>query len=451
MNEVTEGLEQASSTVGDFVGLPPIRDADLGLLAIAAGLIVAVYLASRYLARPIRRWLEKRVVLSAERFGKVENRYLGSGISALIAFFAIAIIAAIRPWPPYSELLFDVALASVLGLAVFRLVRGAQPSGTLAMAAAIVAGGLTLSNRYERLDRVRESLAEIAVGLGGTRISALDMLNLLLGGIVLYAVARFVAHGARLFIHSRSDLDVTQQLLAEKIAMIAIAVIAIFVGIDMIGIDMTVLSIFGGTIGLGLGFGLQKIFSNLVSGIILLMDRSIKPGDTIMVSDTGIVGEVRKIGVRAASVITRDGKVHLIPNELLMTERVENWAYAAQVVRMRLAVAVAYGSDLDLVVELMKEAALETERVQESPAPVVWITDLSDRGIVHELRFWITAPERGLGNVRGRIYRRIIDKFGAHGIRMPNPGRELAMLPALESDDGESNDRDPAIAPRSDD
>ncbi|MFA7586598.1 MAG: mechanosensitive ion channel domain-containing protein [Novosphingobium sp.] len=437
MSKVAAGVEEASTAVGDFVGLPPIRETDIGPFAAAIGSIVILYFAARLLAKPLRRWLEQRTAqfLPAARFGSVEAGYLASGIAALIAFLAIAIVAGITAWPPYSELLFDGALALILGLAVFRIVRGAQPSGSIAMAAAIVAGGLTLSHRYDRLDRVRESLDEIAMAVGATQISALDLLNLLLGGIVLYAVARFVAHGARLFILSRSDLDVTQRLLAEKIAMIVIAVFAILAGIDMLGIDMTVLSIFGGTIGLGLGFGLQKIFSNLVSGIILLMDRSIKPGDTIMVSDTGIVGEVSKIGVRAASVITRDGKVHLIPNELLMTERVENWAYISSVIRMRLAVAVAYGTDLDLVVELMKEAALETERVQEEPAPVVWITDLNDRGIVHELRFWITAPDQGLGNVRGRIYRRILDKFAAHGIRMPNPGREITMLPTAHGDD----------------
>ncbi len=138
--------------------------------------------------------------------------------------------------------------------------------------------------------------------------------------------------------------------------------IAIFAGIGMLGIDTTSLSVFSGAIGLGLGFGLQKIFSNLVSGIILLMDRSVKPGDVIVVG--GSVGEVSRIGTRAVSVITRDGKEHLIPNELLMTEPVENWNYSSRNVRIRMNVRVGYESDLDLVERLLTEATRESPRVR---------------------------------------------------------------------------------------
>ena len=214
-------------------------------------------------------------------------------------------------------------------------------------------------------------------------------------------------------------------MLAEKIAVIAIAVFAIFLAIDMLGIDTTALSIFSGTIGLGLGFGLQKIFSNLVSGIILLMDRSIKPGDVIVVGEA--VGKVNKIGTRAVSIITRDGKEHLIPNEVLMTERVENWSFSSRDVRVKMQVTVAYDSDLDLVERLLKEAVQDSPRVLDSPVPVVWIIDLDDAGIKHDLRFWIRDPEDGLGNIQGEIYRRIIAKFQEHGVILGSPSREIAI------------------------
>lgn len=136
---------------------------------------------------------------------------------------------------------------------------------------------------------------------------------------------------------------------------------AVFLGIDVLGIDLTALAVFSGAFGLAIGFGLQKTFGNLISGLILLMDRSIKPGDIIVVGDT--FGWVNKIGVRAVSVLTRDGKEHLIPNERLMTEEVENWSYSSRDVPVHVAFSVSYESDLRLVQKLAVEAAIGAPRV----------------------------------------------------------------------------------------
>jgi small-conductance mechanosensitive channel len=212
-------------------------------------------------------------------------------------------------------------------------------------------------------------------------------------------------------------------LLVEKIAGVAIVIAAFFVGIDLLGIDLTAFAVFSGALGLAVGFGLQKTFGNLIAGIILLMDRSIKPGDVVVVADA--VGRVNKIGVRAVSVITRDGKEHLVPNELLMTERVENWSYSNREVRVRLAVGVSYDADIRLAQKLMLDAADEAPRVLKSPAPVCWITGFGDSSVDHELRFWISDPEGGLGNIQGDVYLRIWDKFKEAGVEIPYPQRDL--------------------------
>jgi potassium efflux system protein len=212
-------------------------------------------------------------------------------------------------------------------------------------------------------------------------------------------------------------------LLVEKIASVVIVIAAFFVGIDLLGIDLTAFAVFSGALGLAVGFGLQKTFGNLIAGIILLMDRSIKPGDVIVVADA--VGRVNKIGVRAVSVITRDGKEHLIPNELLMTERVENWSYSSREVRIKMAVGVSYDSDLRLAQRLMLEAADEAPRVLKKPAPVCWITGFGDSAVNHELRLWISDPEGGLGNIQGDVFLRIWDKFKAAGIEIPFPQRDV--------------------------
>lgn len=426
--------EEAAQAVGDFFGLPPLASADLGDLAIAGAIVAAIFLLGRWLASRLCRWLERRVapkLEAAEHKRVLPSKHAASAISAIVAVALLTMAAAARDWAPYPLLLFDLAIPLASAMAVWRLALAFRLSGSAALAIAFICGFAVLTRRYEQLAFVRKSLDGFAVTFGETNISLLDILGVAFAGVVLYALVRVANHGAKAFIHRRSNLDITQSLLAEKLAAIAIAVIAIFVAIDMLGIDTTALSVFSGTIGLGLGFGLQKIFSNLVSGIILLMDRSIKPGDVIVVGEA--VGEVNRIGTRAVSVITRDGKEYLIPNELLMTERVENWNFSSPNVRIRMSIRVAYDSDLDLIENLLKEAARDSPRVLDVPAPAVRITGLGDAGIEHELRFWISDPEDGLGNIQGEIYKRIIAKFRENDIVMPNPARELEItkLPTI--------------------
>lgn len=421
--------EEAAQAVGNFFGLPPLSTAHAGPLAAAAAIIVVVVLVARLLANWLSRWLERTVV---PKFSAAENQRLpqtGHFAAALANIGALALLtiaAAAHEWPPYSNLLFDIAIAIAAAVAARRLALAFSISPSAAMAIAIVAGFAVLVRRYEQLAFVEKSLDSLAVSFGATRISLLDIVSLIFAGIVLYAVARMANRGAKALIRSRPNLDVTQTLLAEKLAAIAITVIAIFAGIGMLGIDTTSLSVFSGAIGLGLGFGLQKIFSNLVSGIILLMDRSIKPGDVIVVGDS--VGEVSRIGTRAVSVITRDGKEHLVPNELLMTEPVENWNYSSRNVRIRMTMRVGYESDIDLVERLLAEATRESPRVLNSPASAVRITDISNSGIAIELRFWISDPQDGLGNIQSEIYKRILAKFREHGITLSNEMRDIEIV-----------------------
>lgn len=419
---------ETTKAVGDFFGLPPLNKADLGDTAIAAAILLAVALLARWLARWLCAWLERSV---APKFTMVEHQrlpqsaHMGRGLAAIVAVALLNVAAAAHEWRAYPMLLFDLGIPVAAAMVAWQFALVFKASRSAAWAIAIVCGFTVLTRRFEQLAFVQRSLDGFAVTFGSTRISLLDLLSVLFAGVVLYALVRLAIQGAKALIRRRADLDLTQSLLAEKLAVIAISVIAIFVAIDMLGIDTTALSIFSGTIGLGLGFGLQKIFSNLVSGIILLMDRSIKPGDVIVVG--GAVGEVNKIGTRAVSVITRDGKEHLVPNELLMTERVENWNFSSRDVRIRMTLRVGYDSDVDLVERLLTEATRESPRVLNEPLPAVRITDISNSGIAMELRFWIRDPEDGLGNIQSEIYKRVLAKFREHGVSLPNEGRDLEI------------------------
>jgi small-conductance mechanosensitive channel len=243
--------------------------------------------------------------------------------------------------------------------------------------------------------------------------------------LLLYAVVKLANRVIGHSIRRTRGLDATQQLLAQKLAGLGLLVAAFFIGIDIIGIDLTALAVFSGAFGLAVGFGLQKTFGNLIAGIILLMDRSIKPGDVIVVGES--FGHVTKIGVRAVSVVTRDGKEHLIPNENLMTQEVENWSYSSRDVRVHIPVGVSYDSDLPLAQRLMVEAAAASERVLKNPSPTVWLRGFGDSSVDHEILVWITDPEAGVGNVQSEILNRLWVLFKENGIEIPFPQRDIRV------------------------
>ncbi len=161
----------------------------------------------------------------------------------------------------------------------------------------------------------------------------------------------------------------------------------------------------------------------MIAGIILLMDRSIKPGDVIVVGES--FGHVTKIGVRAVSIVTRDGKEHLIPNENLMTQEVENWSYSSRDVRVHIPVGVAYDCDLPLAQKLMVQAASESQRVLQTRPPKVWLIAFGESSVEHEILVWIGDPEQGVGSVRSDILNRVWQLFKEHGIAVPFPQRDL--------------------------
>ncbi len=301
------------------------------------------------------------------------------------------------------------------------------------------------------IDRAGEFARAIGVDIGSYRLSLYGLVSAVIVGVFLYVVVRLSLRLIKWVLRRNPRIDETQRLLVEKLTGIVLFGFAALVGIDLLGIDLTALAVFSGALGLAIGFGLQKTVGNLIAGIILLMDRSIKPGDVISVGDPTAnpfetpanVGRVQRIGVRAVSVVTRDGKKHLIPNELLMTQPVENWSYFGRDVRVRMRVPVSYDADLRVAQQLMIDAAKDNPRVLADPPPVVWITGFGERAVDHELRIWIADPEAGLGNVQGEVYLNIWDAFAANGILLPAPRLDVSVNAESVQQDGPA-----ATAPR---
>jgi small-conductance mechanosensitive channel len=375
----------------------------------------------------LSRLLYLRLAAIWERRAGYESPLARRRIRDMVRRFTTAMLIGmalnLHEWSLIAAVIFGLTLAISLALFVNDLVRGVRMPDWLGTFLGLATLISILASMFGGLDPITIAMDRVGFNLGEKRFSLLWVVTISVTVLVLYTAARVVNRIAGHVIGSSDGLDPTQKLLGQKIASVLVIVMAFFVGIDALGIDLTALSFFSGAFGLAVGFGLQKTIGNLFAGIILLLDRSIKPGDVIAVQDS--FGWVNKIGVRAVSVITRDGKEHLIPNEDLMTHPVENWSYSDRNVRMRIPVGVAYTSDMQQVQELLYRAVDESARVLKDPAPRIWMTDFGDNSVNWEIRAWIADPEGGMGNIRGDVLMRVWTLFKEHDIEIPFPQRDL--------------------------
>ena len=335
----------------------------------------------------------------------------------VVAALILLLVLGARAWSGWAGAPIGLALGAATALAAHQLLRGLGiPRWASWLVAAVLFVAL-FSRAVGGLEPITRVLDGIGVDVGRRRLSLLGAITSLVVVVALIAVVRLLNRVVSQSLARAKGLDATQKLLGQKIAGIVLVVAAFFFGIDLLGIDLTAFAVFSGAFGLAVGFGMQKTIGNLIAGIILLMDRSIKPGDVIVVGDS--FGWVNKIGVRAVSVVTRDGKEHLIPNEDLMTREVENWSYSDRNVRVRIPVSVAYDCDLKLAQSLMLKAATESPRVLASPKPNVWLTAYGNDGVEHEILAWISDPEGGVGNVKSDVLNRLWWLFKDAGIDIP--------------------------------
>ncbi len=301
----------------------------------------------------------------------------------------------------------------------------------LARVIAIAAWSVAALNIFGLLDETMKLLDSWFVQVGGVRLSPLTVLKIALSLWVALWLANALSSLTERRLERSSATNASTRVLIAKLTRISLVLMAILIALSAVGIDLTALAIFSGALGVGLGFGLQKIFSNLVSGVILLMDKSIKPGDVISLGTT--FGWVNHLGLRYASVITRDGIEHLIPNEELIVQRVENWSYSNNLVRLRAAIGISYDSDVRLAMKLCQEAALEVPRIKQQPEPRAQLMGFGDSSVNLELRIWIDDPPQGRANVISEVLLKVWDKFHEHGIEIPFPQRDLHVKSVLGS------------------
>jgi small-conductance mechanosensitive channel len=278
------------------------------------------------------------------------------------------------------------------------------------------------------LPRIKFALDAISFESGNHHFSLLLLLEALAVIIIAIVAALWLAQFIETRLMRVTNIDPSLRLALIKTIRTLLLIIGVLVALPAVGIDITVLSVFGGALGVGLGLGLQKIASNYVSGFIILLDRSIRPGDMVTVDNR--YGEVSQLNTRYTLLRAQDGTEIIIPNETMMTSTVVNHSFTKRDVRLSLPIQVDYASDLDLTFEIMKNTAMQHERVlkTENSLPRVLLTAFADSGINLELIVWINDPEEGQANLRSDLYLGIWQAFKASGIEIPYPRRDIHIL-----------------------
>ncbi|MGK9283367.1 mechanosensitive ion channel [Sinorhizobium meliloti] len=333
-------------------------------------------------------------------------------------------------WPS-QRWLISTALSLAAAWFIISVLTKIIRNPTLSRLVAIVSWGYLAVYATGLDGPVLAALDAAAVNLGVMRLSLLIVLKAVVLTIALIWVAVLVGNVLAHWVQRSGDLSPSFKVLISKVIKIVLIMIAGAVALSATGIDLTALTVFSGAVGVGVGFGLQKVVSNFISGIIILLDKSIKPGDTITLGDT--FGSIRDLRARFVSVITRDGKEYLIPNEDFISQQVVNWSFSSDYVRIDVDFGTSYDSDPHEVVRIAIGTASSVPRVVNAyKAPVCWMTAFGASSLDFRLRFWISDPANGLTNVRGQVLMALWDAFKEAGISIPFPHREIIMKTPVE-------------------
>lgn len=276
------------------------------------------------------------------------------------------------------------------------------------------------------LPDIIQALDDLAINFGESRLSVLAILQLLLAIVFFIVMASWLTRLIEKQTIRSPHINASMQVMLTKISKFALYGLAILFALKSVGIDLTAFAVFSGAVGVGIGFGLQRIFSNFISGFILLFDRSIRPGDVISIGDR--FGWVQSLHARYVVVKDRDGVETLIPNENLITSEVTNWSYTDRAVRTRIPVQISYSDDPEFAMNLLIEATNEKPRILKKPEPAARLLGFGDNGIDLELRIWIDDPEEGVANVVSDVNLSIWKSFKEHNVSIPFPQRDVRIV-----------------------
>jgi len=393
-------------------------------------LIALTLLVCWYLTPGIKEWREKEIVNKNRALLRfiptslsIHQSLIASLILPVIWLLALSLLLLIGAAIDTSYQLIKIAVSLLAAWVIINLTTGMLRNKALSKFIMVVVWTVAALNILNLIGPVTNVLDGIGLTAGESRISALTVIEGFFLLIILLWLASLMSQFIEQQIKKSADITPSVKVLISKLIKITLIIIAVVVAISSVGIDLTAFAVFSGAVGIGIGLGLQKSIANLFSGVLLLMDKSIKPGDLITVGDT--YGIVESLNARYASVKRMDGTEHLIPNENLISQEVINWTHTDKLIRPEIVIGVHYQSDVRRAIELCVQSAIEAQRVLDSPEPECLLIAFGDNSVDLKLRFWIKDPEIGVINVKSDILLSIWDKFHEHDIEIPYPQRDL--------------------------
>ncbi|CAM5294598.1 Potassium efflux system KefA OS=Afipia felis OX=1035 GN=kefA PE=3 SV=1 [Afipia felis] len=356
-------------------------------------------------------------------FARTMMQRAGTIIFALLA--EIARVVLVKTELLHRGYILSTAVNLATAWLIIRLATSLIRNEFVVRVVSIAAWAVAALSIIGRLDDVSSALDSISISLGTLRLTPL----ILVKAVVMLAIAMWLVSAAGNFIESRiarsHDLTPSVQVLLIKLVRVALVIAAIAIVMSAAGIDLSAFALFSGAIGVGLGFGLQKIIANFISGVILLADKSVKPGDLVTIGDS--TGKISAMNTRYISVAAGDGREILIPNEDLVTQRVINWTYTDRTMLVKVIFATNYEADPNRVCELAVEIARNTQNVATFKAPNCLLTEFAETGMKFALTFWVADLDVGMDNVRSNVMQGLWTAFKKENIRVPYPVRELRV------------------------
>ena len=394
---------------------------------------VLLLILSRAVGEVLGRWLRKALEKRLEGFSIIRYPSVSNLLDRIVQFIPLLLSMFIlwicMKWITRADsktYLMVLVLNLSMAWVVIQVATSIIPDRLWRRLVAALAWLFAALNIIGLLDETITLLERIGFTIGEVRLNLLSVLKAAILLVILFKVVRWVSDTVEKKLSNVSELTPSSRLMIGKSIHITLLFIAVLVAMNSIGIDLTALAVFSGAIGVGIGFGLQKVVANFISGLILLSDKSVKPGDVIEIGS--VYGWVKQMGGRCVSVITRDEKEYLIPNEDLITSQVINWSYSSNQIRIKADVGISYHADPHQAIQLIQDCVKGIDRILETPSPRCLLMGFGDNSVDLQLRFWINDPQNGVANVRSEAMLRVWDTLKANHIEIPFPQRDVHLF-----------------------
>ncbi|MCD6294100.1 MAG: mechanosensitive ion channel [Deltaproteobacteria bacterium] len=396
-------------------------------LLVQISVLLAAWIIGTILGRWIRRIINARIKESSLKSRHATGfliRFLGL-LPLIFSIFSLWLCIQGVRGIGYKTFLMTMALNLAIAWVVIQLATSVILDRFWSKIIAVVCWLVAALNIIGVLDKTISLLESIGFTAGDVNLTLLSVVKAVFILIILLRGVSWVNGNLEKKLSKVSELTPSTRLMLTKSLNIAMIVMVTLVALNSVGIDLSALTLLSGAIGVGIGFGLQKIVGNFISGLILLSDKSVKPGDVVQLQN--VYGYVKHMGGRCVSVVTRDEKEYLIPNEDLITQQVINWSYSTRKIRIKVPVGISYNADPHNAMELIKNAPKDIERVLNNPAPKCLMVGFGDNSVDLQLRFWIQDPQNGVANITSQVMLSIWDTLKAHGIEIPYPQRDIHL------------------------